>query len=67
MIKIINNELIGQKVGPKENLISDDEYATDYEYITSFTGNLYLDKRVLDNDKTLDLYEELLLCLTINR
>ena len=36
MIKIINNELIGQKVGPKENLISSDEYATDYEYITSF-------------------------------
>ena len=30
-------------------------------------GNLYLDKITLDNDKTLDLYEELLLCLTINR
>ena len=34
MIKIIDNELIGQKVGPKENLISSDEFGSKLNPVT---------------------------------
>lgn len=62
-MRIENNILIGDKIGLRENAISVDEYADEYEYITSFSGSYYLNEVLLNSRKKLTNYKELLLIL----
>lgn len=61
-MKIENNILYGETVGSKTDLISADECANEYKYITSFTDESYMQKiELTENDLT--KYKELLLIL----
>ena len=61
---IVNNKLIGDTVGDKENAISEDEFADEYRFLCSYDTEGYMQKLELSSiAKYLVFYDELLLVL----